>query len=89
MSATHQFSDVLIALPKKASSAPLSKLLYSRKEVAHLLNLSIRSVDLILSAGQMKVRRIGRRLLVPADSVAQYANRDHRFLTQYPSGTAQ
>jgi hypothetical protein len=66
-----------------------TKLLYSRKECAYALNLSIRSIDMILSAGQMKIRRIGRRLLIPAESLASYARRDHTFLTQHPSGVAQ
>lgn len=67
--------------------APL-KLLYSRKETSHALGLSIRSVDFAIAAGHIKVRRIGKKVLVPTAELKRYASCDHAFLTQRPDEDA-
>jgi hypothetical protein len=80
-------SEVLIDVSASADSAPIQKLLYTRKESAYALGLSVRSIDLIIAAGELKVRRFGpRRVLIPVEEIARYANKDHRYLTQHPDG---
>lgn len=50
-----------------------SKLLYSRKEAASALSLGVRTVDHLVASGQLPVKRIGRRVLIPAQSIKNFA----------------
>jgi len=52
----------------------ISKLLYSRKEAAQLLSLSLRSVDQLISSRKLQTRNIGKRVLVIGDSLLAYAS---------------
>jgi hypothetical protein len=79
------FSEILSDMCASADTTPVAKILYSRKEASYALSISVRSLDIALAAGQMKFRRIGRRVLIAADELARYARRDHACLTQYPS----
>jgi hypothetical protein len=79
------FSEILSDLSANADTTPVAKILYSRKESAFALSISVRSLDIALAAGQMKYRRIGRRVLIAAEELSRYARRDHANLTQYPS----
>lgn len=49
-------------------------LLYDRKTTAKLLSISVRSVDYMISAGKLKHRRIGSRVLIPAEAVRKLAD---------------
>jgi excisionase family DNA binding protein len=55
------------------------KILYSRQEAAELLSLSLRSVVMLIDRGELPVRRIGRRVLVPRASLEAFARRDHKM----------
>jgi hypothetical protein len=50
-----------------------SKLLYSRKEAAGLTSLSLRSIDHLIASGKLQTRRLGKRVLVTAGSLFEYA----------------
>jgi excisionase family DNA binding protein len=54
-----------------------TKLLYTRKEAAQCLSLSVRTVDTLTATKQLPTRRIGRRVLIPAHALAQFARRNH------------
>jgi len=56
------------------------KVLYTKREAAHLLSLSLRSLDYLIFSTQLPARRIGRRVLVHRDSIEQFARRDHAFI---------
>ena len=69
-----------------SKSAPtFQKLLYSRKESAFALSISVRNLDMILASGGMKVRKIGGRILIPYDALLRFASRDHARLTPHES----
>jgi excisionase family DNA binding protein len=53
------------------------KVLYTKREAAQLLSISLRSVDYLIFNRQLPARRIGRRVLVHRDSIEQFARRDH------------
>jgi excisionase family DNA binding protein len=53
------------------------KLLYSRKEAAYALGISIRALDYLLSRRSIKARRIGARVLIHRDDVLKWASQDH------------
>jgi excisionase family DNA binding protein len=57
--------------------ATVEKLLYSRKDAAQALSISIRSLDYLISNGQLPTRRIGKKVLVPAAALRQFARGDH------------
>jgi excisionase family DNA binding protein len=56
------------------------KLLYTKREAAQLLSISLRSIDYLIFSRQLRARRIGRRVLVHRDVVEQFARRDHAFI---------
>jgi excisionase family DNA binding protein len=55
----------------------INKLLYSKKEAALSLGISLRSVEHLISQKHLSTRRIGRRVLVSASVLEQFARRDH------------
>lgn len=54
------------------------RLLVSRREAAVLLGLSVRTLDNLVLRGELRVRRIGRRVLVERRELERFARRDHR-----------
>jgi excisionase family DNA binding protein len=57
-----------------------AKILYTKREAAQLLSISLRSLDYLIFSRQLPARRIGRRVLVHRDAVEQFARRDHAFI---------
>jgi excisionase family DNA binding protein len=57
--------------------AATEKVLYTKREAAQLLSISLRSIDYLIFSQQLPARRIGRRVLVHRDSIEQFARRDH------------
>jgi len=51
----------------------MDTLLYGRRESARLLSISLRQTDQLIAEQKLKVRRVGRRVLVIADSLRAYA----------------
>ncbi len=51
----------------------MEPVLLSRSEVAKLLNLGLRTVDALVSQGRLRVKKIGRRVLVPRAEVERFA----------------
>jgi excisionase family DNA binding protein len=57
-----------------------SPILLTRKTAAALLSLSERSLDYLIQRGDLKARRVGRKVLVPRSELERFANRDHKSL---------
>ena len=55
----------------------VEKLLYSRRDTAEALCLSIRSVDYLITTGRLSTRRIGGKILIAASTVRRFAREDH------------
>ncbi len=55
----------------------IEKLLYSRRDTAEALSLSVRSVDYLITAGRLPSRRVGGKILIPANAVRRFAREDH------------
>ena len=55
----------------------VEKLLYSRRDTAEALCLSIRSVDYLITTGRLSTRRIGGKILISASTVRRFAREDH------------
>jgi excisionase family DNA binding protein len=57
--------------------ATFEKLLYSRKDAAQALSISIRSVDYLIERGELPTKRIGKKVLIPAVDLRRFARGDH------------
>ncbi len=52
-------------------------LLIARPEAARLLGVCLRTLDYLIERGELPVRRVGRRVLIPRAALEQFARRDH------------
>ena len=57
--------------------AELSKVLYTRKEAAELLSISVHMLDVFIALKELACRRIGRRVLIHRQAIESFARRDH------------
>ncbi len=55
----------------------VEKLLYSRRDTAEALSLSVRSIDYLITSGRPSARRVGGKILTPANAVRRFAREDH------------
>jgi excisionase family DNA binding protein len=53
-------------------------ILASRKDAARALGISIRTLDTLILQGELRARRVGRRVLVETIELEKFARRDHR-----------
>ena len=53
------------------------KVLYTKREAAQMLSISVRSLDYLIVSRQLAARRIGRRVLIHRDAIEQFARLDH------------
>jgi len=51
-------------------------LVFSRREAADALRVSLRTLDYLLSKGKLRGRRIGRRVLIPRAEVEGLLRKD-------------
>ena len=65
---------------QRAGVPPDQRLLIDRRNAAQYLSISQRSLDYLLAHGELNVRRIGSRVLIPLSELQRYARIDHRRL---------
>ena len=53
------------------------KLLFSQKQSAWILGVSLRTPQNLIASNQIPVRRIGRRVLIHRKALEAFARRDH------------
>jgi excisionase family DNA binding protein len=53
------------------------RLLHSKKEAAHLLNVSLRTIDNLIAFKELPVRRILRRVMIPHSALLSFVKADH------------
>jgi excisionase family DNA binding protein len=54
-----------------------NKLLFSQKEAASILGVSLRTLQNLVFAKHLPIRRIGRRVLVHRKDLQDFARHDH------------
>jgi hypothetical protein len=64
---------VMIATARTHSQDASTCLLYSRKEAARQLSISVRSLDYQIAGKQIATRRIGSRILIPQEELVRLA----------------
>jgi excisionase family DNA binding protein len=50
-------------------------LLYSKKEAAGMLSIGLRTLDSLVQHGQIRVLRVGKRVLIPLQSLQEFIQR--------------
>jgi excisionase family DNA binding protein len=55
-----------------------TKLLFSKREAAQRLSISIRTLENLLATKELEARRIGRRVLIPATVLERFATTNKR-----------
>jgi hypothetical protein len=58
------------------SVGPIPRLLFSRRSAAMALDISVRMIDYAIAAGLIETRRVNSRILIPSDSLANFAASD-------------
>jgi excisionase family DNA binding protein len=53
------------------------KLLFTKKEAATALGVSVRTVESYICIKELVSRKVGKRRLIPLASLEQFARRDH------------
>lgn len=61
------------------------KLLYSRKEAASQLSISLRTVDKLVIYKEIQVQRVGRRVLFSRDALERFSRRHHSGAARPPA----
>ncbi|MCI0722928.1 MAG: helix-turn-helix domain-containing protein [Acidobacteria bacterium] len=54
----------------------MEQLLIGRREAAEALGICLRTLDYMITRGQLVARRIGRRVLIPRSELERFAKRD-------------
>ena len=62
---------------REAKGAPVERLLYSRKNAAFALSVSVRRVDYGIADGEFETRKVGTRVLITAASLRRWAASNH------------
>jgi hypothetical protein len=55
---------------------PVPRLLYSRKDTAYQLSISLRSLAYLISEGRIHTRKIGGRILIPHEELLRFSRHD-------------
>jgi hypothetical protein len=63
----------------------MDKLLYTRKETAALLSISVRRLDYLIEQSVFKPCRIGRKVTIPAKQITKFAAGDWPELAHAPT----
>jgi hypothetical protein len=66
----------------------VEKLLYSRRDAAEALSLSIRSIDYLITTRRLITRRVGGKILIPVGAVRRFAREDHPEFVRAPRESA-
>jgi excisionase family DNA binding protein len=66
----------------------MEPLLLGRKEAAAALGICLRMLDYMIAHGEMAVRRVGRRVLIPRVELEKFASTREPTKTADTDGTA-
>ena len=56
---------------------PLQKLAYGRTDAAHVMSISVRSLDYLIASGEIPTRKVGARTLITHADIEKFFRRDH------------
>jgi hypothetical protein len=61
--------------------ANVPKLMFTRAEAAYSIGVSKRSLDWCIKHKQIAVRKFGRKVMIPFESLVKFSKTDHDSLT--------
>ena len=56
----------------------MDSILMSKKSAAQALGISLRTLEYLIDRGDLKARRIGRRVLIERRELERFARHDHK-----------
>jgi hypothetical protein len=62
------------------TAEPVQKLLFDRKSAAFALSISIRNLDARLANKELRFRKVGKKVLIPASELVRFARADHDYI---------
>lgn len=62
-----------VRAPRDFGKASLPRLLYTKKESAYQLSISLRSISYLITKGQIRTRKIGGRTLIPRAELLRFS----------------
>ena len=66
-----------------------SPVFLSKKSISQLLGVSLRTIENLIAAGELPVRRVGRRVLIPRQALEEFTRRDHTTVKKAVTGGAR
>ncbi len=60
----------------KSSKEVHHRLLYTRKEAAEILRISVSTLEVMIARGMLTVRRMGRKVLIPEAALTERSNKN-------------
>ena len=72
-----EMSQLSTAIDLIAAAEPPQKLLYSRKDAAYALSISVRSLDYLIANKKLVTRKLGKKICVPHSELTRFARADH------------
>ena len=60
------------------AAMPFPKLMYSKREAAEMLSISIRTLDYLITNNRITIRRIGKRILIQHQELVRFSKQDHQ-----------
>jgi len=61
------------------------KLAVNRFEAARLLSISLRTLDSLVARGELRGRRVGRRIVFPLEELRRFLRTDHPLSDKAPT----
>jgi hypothetical protein len=74
--------SAVVDVTAAADDREVTKLLYSRKDAAFALSISVRSLDYLIANRKLPTRRLGKKIMIPHADLSRFARADHPDLTQ-------
>lgn len=68
-----QIQSSIRSMPSAAQEP--ARLLYSKRDSARMLSISVRKVDYLIADGRLKASRIDGRVLIHRDELARFASK--------------
>jgi excisionase family DNA binding protein len=66
----------------------IEKLAVNRFDAARLLSISLRTLDSLLARGELRGRRVGRRIVFPIEELQRFLRKDHPT-SEKPAGNRE
>jgi hypothetical protein len=78
--------SAVVDIDAAADNREVTKLLYSRRDAAFALSISVRSLDYLIGNKKLSTRKLGKKIMIPHGELVKFARADHSELTKNPDG---